>query len=379
MKLNKLLIILLIATFFASCKKDAMQSFKSIPASPSGALKLSIKTFQDSSATIAYSYKSEGRLALEIFEVNSLTAEDTTVDNVFSRTSPDAVDSKFIVLDGKDGECTFEKLNPYTKYVVFGVAANADGSKTAVVSAGSFLTKDRAKPVVKAISPSNKSQNVWIKEPIVITYDENVFYDNTKAVTLTNGAGTPYTGVQVSVNKNVVTIKHDPFPYSNYVLLNVETGAFKDASGNGCDSIFSVAGVQLDEYFKTQPDPQTVLDSIYTYFQTKYTYTLYQNDSTTQISTGTTSMSVAKGDNAGEYVVVDSNFTGSNAIIKYNFTQDGVFCPYQDVDQHTSVEGYQAVGLNGNWFTGAAGFDILLRYYTDGSYVGEKYLKYTKL
>lgn len=379
-------ILLLSVIFFSSCTKDFMKPFSSTSVNQAGALTLAVHVYDDTNVTVTYNFASAGRVALVIFEAANVTADDTTLENLSARTSPNASDKAFLVTTGSEGTYDFKGLKDYTDYVVYGVASNADGSFSKIAVTNVFQTNDHNAPYLVSTTPERAQKNVWILAPIVLTFSEPVTVDTSKLyVTDFSGGNARVKITNVAYSGNNVILYHDSLRFNHNIFINADSAAFKDASGNGANAIITVNGVELDFYYKTSPNPTTMLDSIYTHFAGVDTlYELDPADSATLWWTSVSNISIEKGANVGEYTVTDDNFWDAGSSVTFTFYTNGkVSLPYQifytsSTGNVYSAEGYSPSGdaPYGHWYYTDFSFDIVANVYKNGVLYDQGYFYY---
>lgn len=134
----------------------------------------------------------------------------------------------------------FTDLDIYTSYDVFAVMTNDNGLSAQVSARITITTTDNQDPSIESFVPAVGGL-AEIDEDIVITFNENVTYVSGKTLTLTSdfgGFNEVVASADILVVGNVVTISHSDWPYSDYINLEMEAGAFIDASGNESEEIF---------------------------------------------------------------------------------------------------------------------------------------------
>ncbi|RKP46279.1 hypothetical protein D7Z26_24675 [Cohnella endophytica] len=104
----------------------------------------------------------------------------------------------------------------------------------------SFATEDTIAPFVSSTTPANNATGVSKTADLSVTFNEPVIAVNGKAVTIRdasdNSAFATYTlgtDSEVTVSGGVLTIQHSAFAELQRYYVEIESGALKDAAGNG--------------------------------------------------------------------------------------------------------------------------------------------------
>lgn len=386
MKLNILKFIgfFLAVVFMASCNQEAFDEYTSVPAAGAPTLTVTIDSNTDSALVISYNMSVAGRVTLAVL---TASADTPTLNDMQLRSVAGA---KYIHYFNHDdgnaqGTITVEGLMPYTSYIIYGLGQNTDGVMSEVISTEVVRTSDFANPEIEDFSPAKATTGVSAEILPGITFNEPVSFVAGKSILLTGlFSGYSYTVLaeDIVTSGNKVSFEHTIFPFNDYIFINIEEGAFVDASGNISPEVYTVNGVKLDWYFKTGPNPATVLENIFENFLGTYTCTDFWNGDSTSVDWGPYSVTIAE-DPDVEFGVIVDNFWAWGVQAKFQFHEDGtITCAEQMLDgvdmgdiYGASYDGYpvwikgwapdQYLPAAGHWYYSDFSFDIALSFIND--------------
>mgnify|MGYP001317559231 CR=1 FL=1 len=241
--------------FIASCEKEAFEDYSSTPAAAAPTLTVTIDSNTDSAMTVSYNMNVAGRVTLAVVP----TSVDTpSIGDLESRVVAGASYIDYFKHDAGDaqGTKTYTGLMPYTQYRVFAIGQNRDGVPSEMVITGSIRTQDFAIPVISSFSPAKGAEDIAIDADLTLTFSEPVTYVSGKNIRLSSDGGTydeTILAASLVISGNVVTIEHGDWPYGDYINLEIEEGAFIDASGNACAAI-NLYPTTPNYWFETMPE-----------------------------------------------------------------------------------------------------------------------------
>ncbi|MDY6801758.1 MAG: Ig-like domain-containing protein [Bacteroidota bacterium] len=367
--------------FIASCEQEAFEEYSSVPVADAPGLTLTIDSNTDSAITVSYNMNMAGRVTLAILPAS---VDTPTVADMQGRPTADYYYYKH---DDGDAQATitYEGLEPYTEYRVYGVGQNLDGVFSDIIMTESVRTQDFVNPVIVAYSPEKAATGVSNTVLPTIEFSEPVTYVDGKLIELTglfSGYIETIVADSIVYDGNKVSFKHSEFPFNDFIFINIDEGAFEDASGNISPEVYTVNGVQLDWYFRTEPDPDTQLSVIFENFLGDYECTDYSNADSTTVDWGPYSVTVSE-DTDVEYGVIIDNFWAWGITAKFQFHEDGtITCSEQLLDvtlgDITGNPAYDDYGVwvkgwrpdiytitVGHWDYTDFSFDIALAFLTD--------------
>ncbi len=391
----------ILIAFLASCEKDAFKEYDSVPAKGEPTLALAIVSNTDSAITVSYDMDMAGRVTLALVPADSDTA---TVAALEAQIIEDAVYIDYFKHDNGNAidTITYSELIPYASYKFLAIGHNVDGIASKVVISDVVKTQDFANPVVDSYSPDAvKGTSAEVLPTIV--FSEPVKYIEGKSIEITSyftGYSETIIADSIVYSGNTVSFKHSKFPFNDYMFVNMEEGAFADASGNATEDSF-VSGVEggylVGFWFQTGPDPVTVLENIFDNFLGDYACTDYSNSDSTTVDWGPYDVTITE-DPDVEFGVIVDNFWAWGVTAKFQFKEDGtIICSEQLLDgvDMGSIYGsdYDGYGIwvkgwlsstysypVGHWDYSDFSFDIALSFINHdfGSVYGDIYQLYAK-
>ena len=218
-------------------------------------------------------------------------------------------------------------------YTIYAVATNAAGQSGDVVSSA-VTTTDESAPYVAAYSPAFQSAGVEINTETVLTFNEPIKeYVEGKVVELW-GYNSSYdeiiTSDNIIISGNTVTIKHSTlYPYNDFIIHNIDEGAFLDYSGNG-----SVAISGFSYYYKTKVNPASLLEDAFENFLGDMECTDYDYADSTTLDYGPYGVTLSADEATEEpYDVIINGFWGYGVDARMTFNEDGtISCPANHID-----------------------------------------------
>lgn len=319
--------------FLASCEQEAFKDYSSVPVADAPGLTLTIDSNTDSAITVSYNMNMAGRVTLAV-----LPASVDTPAIVDMQGRPTA-DYYYYKHDQGDAQATvtYEGLEPYTEYIVYGIGQNLDGVFSEIIMTESVRTEDFANPEIEGFAPGTAATGVSSTVLPTIEFSEPVTFVEGKSILLT-GLFSGYTETIVADNivydGNKVSFNHSEFPFNDFIFVNIDEGAFEDASGNISPEVYTVNGVQLDWYFRTGPDPATQLDEIFENFLGDYVCTDYWNGDSSTVDWGPYGVTVSEYTETEEpYDVIIEGYWGfPNATFVVTFNENyTITANYQDI------------------------------------------------
>lgn len=309
------------------------------------------------------------------------TYEDVIDDAVAG--SVDAGSIEFKTTDA--ATVTITGLDSYTSYDVFAVMTNNNGLSAQVSEKVAISTSDVVAPAIVDMVPFGQSPKVAANQPMIITFDEAVIYDNTKDVTIWSywaGIDVIVPEDSISISGNTVTISYGVLPYNNYIFVEFEEGAFVDAAGNGAEALVSgvVGGYLVGFWFRTELDPATQLASAFENFLGSINCTDYDYADSTTLDYGPYGVTIsADTDTEEPYDIIITGFWGYGVDARMTFNEDGtVSCPANLIDGLTYggepivwVRAYDAANPYspgspvGHWDGASLSFNISVEIYVE--------------
>ncbi|MFP4023163.1 MAG: Ig-like domain-containing protein [Thiohalospira sp.] len=369
--------------FLASCENEAFEEYSSVPVADAPGLTLTIDSNTDSAITVSYNMDMAGRVTLAVLPASvdtpslvDMKARDTDDYYYYKHDEGEAL-----------GTITYEGLEPYTEYIVYGVGQNLDGVFSEIINTEAVRTEDFVNPELVSYTPVGQDPPVASDQPIVLTFSENVEYDNTKEVVFSayfSGIDEVIPEDSISISGNEVTINWGILPYNDYCFISYEEGAFTDYSDNPVDEVVSgvIGGFLEGIWFLVETDPSTQLSEIFENFLGEYECTDYLNDDSTTVDWGPYEVTITE-DPDVEYGVIIDNFWAWGITAKFQFNTDGtITCSEQlldvslgDVWGNSDYDDY-GVWLKGwspdiytipvgHWDYSDFSFDIALAFITD--------------
>lgn len=323
--------------FIASCEKEAFEEYSSVPVADAPGLTLTIDSNTDSAITVSYNIDMAGRVTLAVLP----TSVDTpTIADMKGRPTADYYYYKH---DEGNAEATitYEGLEPYTEYRVYGVGQNLDGVFSEIIMTEAVRTEDYVNPELLSWTPEGQNPKVSSDQPIVLTFSENVEYDNTKEVVFSSyfgGINEVVPEDSISISGNVVTINWGILPYNDYCFISYEEGAFADYTGNPAAEVISgvVGGYLEGIWFRVETDPATQIGVIFENFLGDYICTDYLNADSSTVDWGPYSVTISENEETEEpYDVIIEGYWGYSAatfVVTFN-------------ENFTITANYQNIGL----------------------------------
>ena len=222
------------------------------------------------------------------------------------------------------------ELAPTHVYEIYAVHTNEQGVGT-MHEIVNVKTTDTYSPVLSALQPAPMYEGAAFfggdyyasgysaDEPLYMQFNEPVYYNSDYSITIeTPFAGYSYTVPADSINagSSVVTINHETLPYNGaFLFVQIDSAAFNDGKGNvhgGIESYYTASGGYLTGlygwFFYTAPNPNLVLDNIFSNFSGDYLSESFQtSDSTTLMHEDTVSLTQSTEDG---YIVTVNDFNG---------------------------------------------------------------------
>lgn len=204
--------------------------------SPASTVTLGISSVGDSSVVISFSNSSDGYVALNLFAGtgNQVPAE---LEDREALLTGNVISLFYFTAETSAGvnyELTIGGLVQDASYEVMGVANNTDGI-VSQVAVQVVNTSDSNPPQLTTTDPGVGYDPVLpVGGPVVLYFDEPVFYDDTKDLTFTEFFdGVDVLAGSVTVDGNMVSVTPgEDITNRDYVLLSYPEGTFTDANGN---------------------------------------------------------------------------------------------------------------------------------------------------
>ncbi|MGC9342479.1 MAG: Ig-like domain-containing protein [Bacteroidales bacterium] len=319
--------------FLASCENEAFEEYSSVPVADAPGLTLTIDSNTDSAITVSYNMDMAGRVTLAVLPAS---VDTPSIADMQGRPTADYYYYKHDEGDAQ-GTITYDGLEPYTEYIVYGVGQNLDGVFSEIISTEAVRTEDYVNPELVSYAPKGHKPPVDSDQPIVLTFSENVVYDNTKEVVFSSYFGGIYEVVpedSISISGNVVTINWGILPYNDYCFISYEEGAFADYTGNPAAEVVSgvFSGYLEGIWFRVETDPATQLGVIFENFLGDYVCTDYSNADSSTVDWGPYAVTITE-DPDVEYGVIVDNFWAWGITAKFQFHEDGtITCSEQLLD-----------------------------------------------
>ncbi|MEA2107754.1 MAG: Ig-like domain-containing protein, partial [Bacteroidota bacterium] len=298
--------------FLASCENEAFEEYSSVPVADAPGLTLTIDSNTDSAITVSYNMDMAGRVTLAVLPAS---VDTPTLVNMKGRDTDNYYYYKHDEGDAQ-GTITYDGLEPYTEYIVYGVGQNLDGVFSEIISTKAVRTEDFVNPVLVSYAPAGQNPSVASDQPIVLTFSENVEYDNTKEVVFSSYFGAINEVVpedSISISGNVVTINWGILPYADYCFISYEEGAFADYTGNlAAEVVSGVFGGYLEGiWFRVETDPATQLGVIFENFLGDYSCTDYSNADSSTLDWGPYAVTISENEATEEpYDVIIEGYWG---------------------------------------------------------------------
>jgi len=346
-------LIIATALLVTSCEQEAMEDFNSVPAADVSDPSVSVDDYTDSTLTAAYDLGMPGRVTLALFE----TPVDTPSVAAMESRTVEALAVHYLKHGNENasGTATFEGLIPGREYVVYGIGHNTDGVVSNLVSTDPVSLEDTLAPVIEAYNPAHAtggsgalySDGVPADRNIVLEFNEPIVY-NDDASNITLGyyfAGGSYNVPtdSVSVEGNKLIIKHEEFPYYDFIDVLIDAGAIEDQYGNAFE------GLVMDDYwFGVGPNPEHVLGNIFGEFSGEYEVIEYAADSTSELARDTFELAQSvDGDKKMLHIETMENFWGVAVSFNAELKEDG-YKKYVYLGEYP-----QETGLVGDQFGGS--------------------------
>ena len=257
---------------------------------------------------------------------------------------------------------TINELEMETTFNIYTFAVSEAGVASAYSAAVSIKTFDETIPYVSGFNPA-KGAIVSIDQNIVLTFNESVTYDTTKAIVLFSDYAS-YNEVvskaNILIEDNVVTILHTDWPYEDYINLTMEEGAFVDDYDNVSAAIVGYPG-SPNYWFETGLPPASEFVGNWTCSETSlyggtasYAVTITAGEEANQLVI--TSLWGVFGAVIPTVIVLDQetgNVTCPVQYTGYTYGGDLIFASYSNA---WSLED----GVYGGYYTGYIYFDAKL-------------------
>ena len=332
--------------FIASCEKEAFEEYSSVPVADAPGLTLTIDSNTDSAITVSYNMNMAGRVTLAVLPAS---VDTPAIADMQGRPTADYYYYKHDEGDAQ-ATITYEGLEPYTEYRVYGVGQNLDGVFSEIIMTEAVRTEDFANPVITAFSPA-KGELVFADSlDVVLTFSEPVTYVSGKEIRLFADYGTFDEVIiedNIIVDGKTVTLKHGKYTYEDYINLTMEEGAFVDASGNQSSAVLDYPATP-NYYFETSYAPAVDLVGEWTLTENS----LYDGDANAIYD-----VTISLGNNPNELVIdtlwsaltLDGEMVVSMTI-ELDQETGGVICPLQDTDLDYSG-GYSIYQVYSNYWS----------------------------
>jgi len=248
--------------FIASCDKEAFEEYSSVSVADAPGLTLTIDSNTDSAITVSYNMNMAGRVTLAVLPAS---VDTPAIADMQGRPTADYYYYKHDEGDAQ-GTITYEGLEPYTQYRVYGVGQNLDGVFSAIVSTEASRTDDFDAPtldieagVSPAVSASPATSNDFeimlsFNEPVVLasSVDMELGYYDPIADAID---WMPVVKDSISVSGNTVTIPQMKAELidGEKVYLSIAEGSILDRNGNeyvGVESGIDTEGYPFGMYWR---------------------------------------------------------------------------------------------------------------------------------
>jgi len=315
------------------CEQDWQKEYESSILAAANTLTVTIDNFTDSTLTVSYNMTGAGRVTLAVMPTS---VDAPAVASLVKRSIDDAIYIDYFKHDDGNatGTITYDGLYPYTSYTVYGISHNLDGVASEMIASNSIRTLDLAEPVLKSYTPKGQDPRVDSDQPIVLTFSENVQYDNTKQVVFSSyffGINAVVPEDSISIVGNVVTINYGILPFNDYCFVSYEEGAFADYTGNQCEAVVSgvIGGYLEGIWFRVEMNPIMNIEKIFDNFLGDYGATEYDVSDSISGAYGPYDVTISADENV-EYGIIISNFFDVGADVKLEMKADGsIYCPTQ--------------------------------------------------
>lgn len=269
-------------------------------------------------------------VAYYVVTIAGSVEEKPTFEDVIDGAVDGTVASGSIEFETTDADAvTITGLDSYTSYDVFAVMTNNNGLSAQVSDKVTISTSDIVDPVIVDMVPFGQDPKVAANQPMIITFDEAVNYDNTKDVTIWSywaGIDVIVPEDSISISGNTVTISYGVLPYNNYIFVEFEEGAFVDVAGNGAEALVSgvVGGYLVGFWFRTELDPATQLASVFDSFLGDIACTDYDYADSTTVDYGPYGVTITADEETEEpYDIIITGFWGYGVDARMTLHEDG--------------------------------------------------------
>lgn len=234
--MKKILTIISLAVLVAACQD--MYGPIPVPQDPvySAGIDVQVSQVMDNSFSVTLTPKSEA-LFYSYLVTEGSTPEVLDSAKLYSLSYKGVQSGKFNYAEQTSATVELTDLKPNTAYQVYAVAGSKTGIPSSVAVQSVFTTDGVAPAPTKIERSGNK---------VVLTFSENISYDESKSVTGVGYAkvyasGSPVVAnatAKVSVSGNAATIEFPDFKTpGTYYSIAYPAGTFVDAKGNACKAI----------------------------------------------------------------------------------------------------------------------------------------------